>query len=158
LLIAATLLVAATRVLALARSPWEWDEMAFSLGVRNYDVIHHFPHPPGFPLFIAFAKVFRFIGLSDFRALQMVVLLGAIALFPLTYLLARELGFSFGVAFGGALMLAFAPNVWFYGGTAFSDVPTLALTLAACVLLLRGAQWGAGAPPLLPPPPPPLPH
>jgi hypothetical protein len=139
-------LVAATRVFALARSPWEWDEMAFSLGVRNYDVIHHFPHPPGFPLFIAFAKAFRFLGLSDFRALQMVVLLGAIALFPLTYLLARELGFSFGVALGGALMLAFAPNVWFYGGTAFSDIPTLTLTLGACVLLLRGVLMARPSP------------
>jgi hypothetical protein len=148
--VATTLLVAATRVLALARSPWEWDELAFCLGVRNYDVIHHFPHPPGFPLFIAFAKVFRFLGLPDFRALQMVVLLGAIALFPLTYLLARELGFSFGVALGGALMLVFAPNVWFYGGTAFSDIPTLALTLAACVLLLRGVLMTRPSPGLRP--------
>src|SRR5881628_3024935 len=89
-----TMLVAATRIAALARSPWEWDEMAFCLGVRGYDVIRHFPHPPGFPLYIAFAKIARLAAASDFRALQFIVLLGAIALFPLTVALARELGFS----------------------------------------------------------------
>jgi hypothetical protein len=135
---ATTLLVAATRFMALARTPWEWDEVAFCLGVRDYDVIRHFPHPPGFPLYIAAAKVVRFVAPSDFRALQFIVLLGAIALFPLTVMLAREIGFSLGVPMAGALMFVFAPNVWFYGGTAFSDIPSLALTLAACLLLLRG--------------------
>src|SRR5205085_3210905 len=31
----------------------------------------------------------------------------------------------------------FLPNVWFYGGTALSDVPGLVLGLLACALLLH---------------------
>ncbi len=34
----ATLIAAATRVWGLARSPWDWDEMLFSLALRHYDV------------------------------------------------------------------------------------------------------------------------
>src|SRR5450759_5141375 len=28
------------------------DSINFALGVRNFDVAHHQPHPPGYPLFI----------------------------------------------------------------------------------------------------------
>jgi hypothetical protein len=42
------------------------------------------------------------------------------------------------VAIGAGLLLAFFPNVWFYGGTAFSDVPSMVLVVTACALLLRG--------------------
>ena len=118
--------------------------MLFMSAVREYNVLDHAPHPPGFPLFVAAAKLVRLLGVSDFHALQIVVVLSAVTLFPLTFLLARALGFDFATAFGGALVFAFAPNVWFYGGTAFSDVPALAVLLAASVLLLRD-RWTAGA-------------
>ena len=37
-----------------------------------------------------------------------------------------------------SLLFVFFPNVWFFGGTAFSDLPGLALLLAASATLLRG--------------------
>lgn len=138
--IAVSILVALTRFVSLSRSMWEWDEALFASGVHDFDVTQHHPHPPGYPLYIAAAKVVRLAIHSDFRALQAVTLLGAIALFPLTFLLARELRFSFVTSLGGALIFVFAPNVWYYGGTAFSDVPGIALILGACVLLLRGCR------------------
>jgi hypothetical protein len=49
------LVIAATRLLALARSPWDWDELLFCYAVRDYDVPAHHPHPPGYPLFIVLA-------------------------------------------------------------------------------------------------------
>jgi hypothetical protein len=143
IVVTATIVAALTRLLAISRTPWEWDEMQFMSALRDYDVMDHSPHPPGFPLFIATAKLFALLGIPEFRALQVVVVAGAIALFPLVFLLARELGFTFDVALGGALLFVFAPNVWFYGGTAFSDVPGLAVLLGACVLLMRGRlAWG----------------
>ena len=51
-----TLLTAVTRWLALSRSPWDWDEALFMLGLRHFSVPSHHPHPPGFPLFIGTAK------------------------------------------------------------------------------------------------------
>ncbi|HUP48995.1 MAG TPA: hypothetical protein VNA04_09435 [Thermoanaerobaculia bacterium] len=137
---ALTALVALTRLAALSRAPWEWDEILFASALREYDVVAHHPHPPGFPLFIGAAKVIALMGVSDFRSLQVVVVAGAMLLFPLTFALGRELHLGFGVSVGGALLTAFAPNVWYYGGTAFSDVPALAVVLAASVLLLRSIR------------------
>ncbi|HEX6976259.1 MAG TPA: hypothetical protein VF147_17750, partial [Vicinamibacterales bacterium] len=33
------------------------DSINFALGVRDFDVAKHQPHPPGYPLFIALGKV-----------------------------------------------------------------------------------------------------
>lgn len=132
--------IALTRLLALSASLFDWDEALFVLGVRDYDVASHHPHPPGYPLFIAAAKAFAFAGLDEFRALQSVVLLAAVCVFPAVFLLAREIGFGFTTSVGGALVFSFLPNVWIYGGTAFSDVPGSVAGLFACLLLLRGRR------------------
>ena len=135
-----TLAVAATRLYALAPTLWDWDEAQFASGVREYDVARHHPHPPGFPLFILAAKIVRPLAGSDFGACQAVVLLAALALFPLAFALARELRFSFVTSFLASLLFVFFPNVWFYGGTGFSDIPGAATALAAAMLLLRGCR------------------
>ena len=135
--LALSVLVALTRWLAVAKSLWDWDEALFVLALRDYDVAAYHPHPPGFPLFVAAAKL---VPLEPFHALQAVVVLASLVLFPAAFFLARELRASPFVAFGSSLILAFLPNVWFYGGTAFSDVPSLVLSLVACALLLRGCR------------------
>ena len=33
------------------------DSVNFALGVRQFDVAHHQPHPPGYPIFIALGKL-----------------------------------------------------------------------------------------------------
>ena len=134
------LLCAVTRFAAMARSIWGWDEALFCLGMRAYDVTSHHPHPPGFPLFMAMARVARAITASDFRALQSVSLTAAVFLFPSLFLLARELRFRFAVAATAATLCAFFPNVWFFGGTALSDVPGIVLASLAAALLFRGCR------------------
>lgn len=131
-----SLLVAVTRWWALSAAVWDADEALFATAVRSYDVVSHHPHPPGFPLYIAAGKLARLLAADEFRALQWVNLVCAALLFPAVFLLGHQLGFSFATAAGGALITAFAPNVWFFGGTAFSDVPSLTLVVFACALLL----------------------
>jgi 4-amino-4-deoxy-L-arabinose transferase-like glycosyltransferase len=140
LVVSTGIVVALTRIWARSRTLWDWDETLFALGVRSYDVTQHHPHPPGFPLFVVAAKFVRLFVQSDFRALQAINVIAAIALFPLLLWLALELRFPFRTAYLGALLFVFLPNVWFYGGTAFSDIPALALTIAACACLLRGCE------------------
>jgi hypothetical protein len=137
-----TMAIAATRVYALSRSLWDWDEALFSVAVRAYDVTQHHPHPPGFPLFVLAAKFVHLFVANEFRAVQTVTLLGAIGLFPALFFLARELRFPFAVAAGGAALYCFFPGVWIFGGTAFSDVPSTTLVVVACAFLLRGARDG----------------
>jgi hypothetical protein len=129
---------AATRFLAMARSLWDWDEVLFCLGLREYDVTNHHPHPPGFPVYIGLAKLARLAIHDDFRALQAVNLVAAVLVFPAVFLLARELRFRFSTAAVAGTLCAFFPNVWFFGGTAFSDVPSIVLVVFAVALLFRG--------------------
>ncbi len=136
-----TLFVAVSRWPALSLTLWDWDEALFALAVRDYDVVAHHPHPPGFPLFIALAKALtEWTPLDAFHALQGIAFASALFLFPAMFFLAREMRVPTFTAFASALLLAFFPNVWFYGGTAFSDVPSLVLALAAAALLLRGCR------------------
>lgn len=131
---------AATRFLAVARSLWEWDETLFCLALRDFDVARHQPHPPGFPLFIAMAKLIRPLAGDDFRALQSISVAAAMAIFPAMFLVARELRFSFPTSTIAAALLAFFPNVWFFGGSAFSDVFSIVLVMLAVAMLLRGCR------------------
>jgi hypothetical protein len=135
------LVVMATRFYALAPTLWDLDEAQFAAGVREFDVgRYHHPHPPGFPLYILAAKIVRPFVASDFRACQTVTFLAACALFPLAFSLARELRFPFMTAYLGALLFVFFPNVWFYGGTVFSDITGTAAAIAAAWMLFRGCR------------------
>jgi hypothetical protein len=131
---------AASRFLALSRSLWDWDEALFALGMREYDVSVHHPHPPGFPVYIALAKLFRLVAASDFRALQTVNVIAAVLVFPAMYFFARQLRFRFTISVLAGALFAFFPNVWFYGGGAFSDIPSIVLVLFSAGLLVRGAE------------------
>ncbi|HEV8661144.1 MAG TPA: hypothetical protein VGS96_21280 [Thermoanaerobaculia bacterium] len=135
-----TALCAASRFLALARSMWDWDEALFCLGMREYDVTRHHPHPPGFPVYIGMAKIARLVVPGDFRALQIINLVAGILVFPAIFLLARELRMRFETSIVAAALFTFLPNVWFFGGTAFSDVPSIVLVVFAVIFLLRGRE------------------
>src|SRR5258708_21957533 len=112
----------------------------FCVALPNYDIPLHQPHPPGFPLYVGLGRLREYAGLGDFHALQAINVLAAMFLFPLVYLLARAFGYELRMAICGAALFVFLPNVWFLGGTAFSDIPSLALLLGAVVLLLRGRK------------------
>ncbi|HEX8620234.1 MAG TPA: hypothetical protein VF911_21825, partial [Thermoanaerobaculia bacterium] len=140
-LVAAALFCALTRFLAIARSPWDWDEMLFCNALRDYDLAEHHPHPPGFPLFIGLAKLARFVVASDFRALQTIAILASLLVFPAVYFFARTIGGRFSTAVIAGVLCAHLPTVWFFGGAAFSDVPSLVLVTFAAALLLRNRYW-----------------
>jgi hypothetical protein len=142
------LVVAVSRWFALSTSQLDWDEALFAAGVRSYDVTIQHPHPPGYPLFILFAKIARLVVHDNFRSLQAVVTVASLLLFPATFFLLRELRSSFRLAISGAVITAFLPTVWYYGGTALSDIPALCAVVVASALLLAGGRnprfWIAG--------------
>src|SRR5688572_33323341 len=115
ILLILTAVIGLSRMFAAAHSMFDWDEALFAAGVRDYAVPRHAPHPPGYPLFIAAAKVVHAFGVDEFRSLQTVVIAGALLLFPALALLALELGLTFPVAVAGAALFAFLPPVWVYG-------------------------------------------
>ncbi|MEA2463456.1 MAG: hypothetical protein QOJ98_1203, partial [Acidobacteriota bacterium] len=132
---------AATRFLAVARSPWDWDELLFCHALRDYDVAQHHPHPPGFPLFIGLAKLVRFFIDSDFRALQAITVVASLLVFPAVYFFARTIGLRFETSLSAGVLCALFPTVWFFGGTAFTDIPSMVLVTSAAALFLRNRYW-----------------
>ncbi|HEX5217143.1 MAG TPA: hypothetical protein VFV98_16885 [Vicinamibacterales bacterium] len=132
-------LIALTRLAAIAHSFFDWDEVLFMRGVLDYNVGLS-PHPPGYPLFVLAAKGVHLLVASEFRSLQTAVTAGAMLVFPAVAWLALELGLPFAVAISGAALFAFLPNVWVYGGTALSDLPGAVAAIAASGLLLRGRR------------------
>lgn len=135
-----TIAIAATRFPALSLTLHDWDETLFAWGVRAYDVVPHHPHPPGYPLFIVLGKFARPFTDTDFHALQAVATLASMLVFPAAFALARALKFRLAFAYAAAALTALLPPVWYYGGTALSDVPALVLILFSCALLLSGAR------------------
>jgi hypothetical protein len=137
---AVALLCAASRLLAVAQSPWDWDEVLFCHALRDYDLAQHHPHPPGYPVFVAMAKVASFVGLEGFRALQSVSVVASMLLLPAVFFFAREAGLRFPTALSAGVLCALFPPVWFFGGSAFSDVTSLVLVTASAAFLLRGRE------------------
>jgi len=131
------LVVAATRFLAISHSLWDWDEVLFASALHHYDVAQHHPHPPGFPLFFALAKLARFFVHDDFHALRAVSVFASLFIFPAMFALARSLRFSFRTCVVAALLSSFLPNVWYWGGTGFTDELALVTAIAGAAFLLR---------------------
>jgi hypothetical protein len=130
-LLSIAVLVGLTRFIPLSRGPWDWDEILFCLALGDYDVAVHQPHPAGFPLFILLGKLARLFAGSDFHALQAVNVVASWFVFPAMYAVARAFRLDFFASVSAALVFSFLTNVWFYGGTAFSDSLGMVLFLGA---------------------------
>lgn len=128
------------------------DAVNFVLGVQNYDVAEHRPHPPGYPVFIGLAKtsalVFnRFKPALDIepiptmtRAVAMLSsVFGAIAVFALRRLF-RELRAGDCDAVAAAALVVACPLFWFNGYLATSDVTGLTAAVIAQGLIVS-ALW-----------------
>ncbi len=120
------------------------DSLNFALGVHDFDPSKHQPHPPGYPIFIALAKLARAVVPSDARALALLgALFGALAVFPLMKIYAdlealdgrRAPDSALPVALA-TLLVVVSPLYWFNAGRPMSDVPGLAVTLAAQAALV----------------------
>ena|SRR5450759_5066159 len=70
LVLAALFLAAHLRFLPASLE--DLDSINFALGVRHFDVAHHQPHPPGYPLFILAAKAAHLVIPSEAKALAVV--------------------------------------------------------------------------------------
>jgi hypothetical protein len=128
------------------------DSINFALGIRDFDVANHQPHPPGYPLFIAAAKGVDAIIRSEARALSLLgVLSGALGVLALAVFFRRlsDAGPSLGpgepsgpgsdrTALLATLLAAAAPLYWFTASRPLSDLPGLAAAVGIQALTLAG--------------------
>ncbi len=148
--LAALLLVAASRLVAIPGVPWEQDEALFATAAFKIDLAAHHPHPPGFPLWVGVGKIGAAVLGDPVLALQLVSAVASVATVAwLATLWAAGLGRrELGEA--AALLYAFLPATWFHAPRAFSTTPALALAVAGCVVMLKpGRRTLAGGAALL---------
>ncbi len=107
----------------LARSPGldDYDSVQFAMGVGSFDVWHHQPHPPGYPLYIALGKVgVRLLGTTPELSLHFVSALGG-ALFIAAWFLIIRLQFNERLAWWLTACLAITPVVWMTSTKVLTD-------------------------------------
>src|SRR3989454_4507795 len=111
---ALSLLTVASRLPYRARMLYNWDAMQFALALREYDVVKHQPHPPGYILYVGLGRIVN-AWLHDPTAAYVLL---AVACSGLTtfvvYLLARGI-YDRATALAAASVLAVSPLFWFYG-------------------------------------------
>ena len=125
------------------------DSINFALGIQDFDVAAHRPHPPGYPIIIALGKLAAAVGGGRASALAFWSgLAAALAPFPLLALFSRlEPGPSArSRAVLATLLTVVQPILWFTAGRPMSDLPGLFAALCTQALLVAAFQRGrAGA-------------
>ena len=120
------------------------DSLNFARGIHDFNPTKHQPHPPGYPVFIAIAKVARAVVPDDARALGVLgALFGALAVFPLMKMYEGLVSLDGQAHPMRALTASLAtvltvasPLYWFSAGRPMSDIPGLSVALAAQALLV----------------------
>jgi hypothetical protein len=116
LLLAAALacLTVLSRLPYRARMLYNWDAVQFALALREYDVVKHQPHPPGYILYVGLGRlVDAWVRDPTAAYVTLAVVFSGLTTF-VVYALARSV-YDRPTALASATLLAVSPLFWFYG-------------------------------------------
>jgi hypothetical protein len=130
------------------------DAVNFALGVRDFDVAQHQPHPPGYPLFIALAKLSTAavgaagIAAPAVRGLSVWSAISGAVLLLLIFGLWRTIDGDQWRAAAAAGLAVCTPLFWFTALRPLSDMTGLAMAAGSMLLVSRALprRWAAGSP------------
>ncbi len=131
----------AVHLLWLPRTLEDLDSINFALGVREFDVARHQPHPPGYPIFIALAKgstsVLRAIGVEAAapRGLAIWSAIGGTLALPALLLFLRRLEGRASLATWTVVIAAACPLFWFTALRPLSDMLGFAAAMWTLAIL-----------------------
>jgi hypothetical protein len=115
----------------------DWDSVQFILGLNDYSIVNHQPHPPGYPVYIFLGRIFNYFLKNDLLSFTtMSALFGSLALIP-TYLLGRDL-FGSRVGILSALILSLVPAEMLFSEVVMSDIVSMFFIVTTVCLLYRG--------------------
>jgi 4-amino-4-deoxy-L-arabinose transferase-like glycosyltransferase len=144
---AVLLFLAAFALYFLTHSPAldEIDAVQFAMGVRSFDLWHHQPHPPGYPLFIFLSwlmtKIFH---TGTESSLYFISAFGG-GLFVASWFLIIRAQFSEKLAWWVAISLLITPVVWMTATKAVTDMLAaglLSAELLAAIYFLEQKKRG----------------
>lgn len=132
----------AAHLLHLPSSLEDIDSINFALGVRDFDVAQHQPHPPGYPVFIGLAKASTAglqtldVPAAPVRGLAVLSALSGALMIPVLFLLFRRLTGDPRLAWWAMAVVVCSPLFWFTALRPLSDMTGLLLAAAAQSLLI----------------------
>ncbi len=131
----------------LGRSPGldDYDSVQFAMGVGTFDIWHHQPHPPGYPLYIALGKVgVSLLRLSPELSLHFISALGG-ALFVACWFLIIRLQFNERLAGWLTVCLALTPAAWMTATKVLTDSLATGFLSAEILAALYFSRRGSTA-------------
>jgi len=136
---AALLSLGLAALYAVTRSRWldDWDSVQFALGLDDFDVTRHQPHPPGYPVYIAAGKIIHFILADHASALTLLSSLSGAAVATMFYILSRRY-LRWSLAFYATIFMALMPLFWLQAGLALTDMFGMIFVLT--FMLVEGAS------------------
>nr|CBH38538.1 hypothetical membrane protein, dolichyl-phosphate-mannose-protein mannosyltransferase family [uncultured archaeon] len=115
----------------------EWDSVQFALGITDFNIAAHQPHPPGYPVYIFLAKFFYLIFNDEITTLTfMSVLFGSISVIFI-YLFAKEL-FGYKVGLISAVLISSTPAHLVFSVVAMTDIVLLSILTITAYLIYKG--------------------
>ncbi|MGB9589717.1 MAG: hypothetical protein ACPL68_02415 [Candidatus Hydrothermia bacterium] len=106
-----------SRVPFLSRYLWHFDSGNMALGLYEFNLAKHQPHPPGYIIFMGVAKAFHFLlGDANLALVSASVLFSGIAV-GLIYLFGKKF-FGEKVGLWAGVFLALNPDFWLHGEVA----------------------------------------
>ena len=119
------------------------DSINFALGIRQFDVAHHQPHPPGYPLFILVSKGVHAVVPAEATALALVsIAAGALGVLALAALYRRldAAGTPWRWPVASVAVAMTTPLYWFTAVRPLSDSSGLAAALAVQAMTLAATS------------------
>ena len=115
----------------MPRSPFEWDEVLFLAALDHFDVAAHSPHPPGYPVYVAAARLADALLHEPVRSLQLVSIGGALLALVATGLVMRRLAAPRGSVLLAGALLAATPAFAFFANVGMADALATGVATAA---------------------------
>lgn len=124
------------RVRFLSKWLEDWDSVQFALGLHNFSIINHQPHPPGYPIYILMGKFFLLLTQNDTLALTLMsAFFGSLAILPLYFL--AKIMFDQRTAFLACLFFTVMPISWALSEVALTNIPGLFFLLTFIYFLYK---------------------
>src|SRR5947207_14803239 len=137
------LLTVLSRLPYRARMLYNWDAVQFALALREYDVVKHQPHPPGYILYVGLGRIVN-AWLHDPTAAYVLLAVACTGLTTfVVYLLARAV-YDRATALAAASVLAVSPLFWFYGSVGLTYAGEALFASSVAYFAFRALDGGEG--------------
>lgn len=134
--IAIILIVLVSRLFSMSRFLHKWDSVQFALGMHNYNIAGHQPHPPGYPAYVGLGWIFNQFLQDDNTALVTVGILSSVILSVAVHHIGKKLIGPRGGIIAGVLS-AFNPLLWYFSSIALAYISGAAVSTVSVWIALK---------------------